>query len=61
MLRSQEAPMPLEPILTAALVLAFAFAAAYAWMRYERTADKLIAAAIVLFVAAVFISWGMQG
>ncbi len=50
----------MHDILTAALVLALAFAAAYAWMRYERTADKFIAAAIVMLVAAVFISWGMR-
>ncbi len=51
----------LSDILTAALVLLLAFAAAYAWMRYERTADKFIAAAMLFFVAAVFISWGMKG
>ncbi len=47
-------------ILTAAAVLAVASAYAYVWALYERTFDKLIAAAIVLLLAAVFISWGMR-
>ncbi len=51
----------LSDIITAALVLLLAFAAAYVWMRYERTVDKFIAAAFVLFLAAVLISWGMKG